>query len=119
MGDLSEHFDRSEFECSCSCGQDTVDAELIKVLEDVRTYFNRPVNINSGNRCESYNKSIGGSPNSQHLRGRAADITVEETPVDVVHEYLFQKYLDKYGIGCYTLFCHIDTKSGGKRRWGG
>jgi hypothetical protein len=29
MGDLSENFSRREFECSCGCGMDTVDAQLL------------------------------------------------------------------------------------------
>ena len=36
MSQLSAHFNREEFECTCHCGMDTVDAELIDVLEDIR-----------------------------------------------------------------------------------
>jgi uncharacterized protein YcbK (DUF882 family) len=111
----STYFKRSELACKCGCGKDTVDADLLKALEDVRLYFNSPVIINSGNRCESYNKSIGGKPNSQHLVSKAADIIVKGVSPEVVHKYLLEKYLDKYGIGCYTLFTHIDVREGAAR----
>ena len=111
MGDLSKHFNRSEFECKCKCGFDTVDAELITVLEDVRAYFNSPITINSGSRCKKHNKAIGGKPSSQHLLGKAADIAVKDVSPDKVFSYFIEKYLDKYGKGCYTNFSHIDVRS--------
>jgi hypothetical protein len=83
MGDLSKHFDRSEFRCkgeNCApsghgnCGQDTIDYALIEVLEQVREHFNVPVIITCGNRCAWHNQSVGGVPSSQHLLGRAADM---------------------------------------------
>ena len=48
MGDLSRNFDRSEFKCRDGCGRDTVDIELVKVLEEVRVRFARPIHISSG-----------------------------------------------------------------------
>ena len=118
MSKLSKHFDRSEFQCKCfnECGKDTVDAELITVLEDVREHFNQPVRINSAYRCSVSNKRVNGSENSQHLNGKAADITVDNiTPLGVL-SYLTSKYPNKYGIGRYQSFTHIDVRST-KARW--
>jgi len=117
MGDLSEHFSRSEFSCKDGCGFDTVDAELITVLEDVRTSFRMPVIINSGCRCEEHNKLANGSEKSQHLKGRAADFRVEGLHPDMVANYLERKYFDRYGIGRYDGRTHIDTRSDGPTRW--
>ena len=118
MGDLSPHFNREEFQCSCGCGQDVVDAELINVLEDIRTAFNKPIIINSGNRCEEYNKSIGGSLNSQHLVSKAVDIVVNGVAPAAVYTYLSYQYPNKYGLGSYTTFTHIDVRNG-EARWNG
>ena len=118
MGDLSPHFNREEFQCKCGCGQDVVDAERIVVLEDVREYFNKPITINSGNRCGEYNKSIGGSIHSQHLRSKAADIVVKDVAPAAVYTYLSYQYPNKYGLGSYTTFIHIDVR-GGEARWNG
>ena len=87
------HFTRSEFKCKCgSCDQDTVDFELLDILERLRVHYGVPITINSGNRCAAYNKKIGGSKNSQHVKSRAADIVV-----DGVHPHRVYALLDTAG----------------------
>ena len=116
---LSANFDRHEFACSDQCGFDSVDAELIKVLELLRAHFSRPVTINSGSRCAKHNKAVGGSTGSQHLYAKAADIVVAGTSAEYVADYLEAKYRDRYGIGRYSGgWTHIDVRSG-KARWTG
>ncbi len=112
---ISPHFQRSEFACKCGCGMDTVDAELLEILEDVRFHFNSPVVITSANRCNSHNDRIKGSKNSQHLRSRAADIVVNDIHPDDVYAYLDLKY-PHCGLGCYDTFTHVDSR-GTKARW--
>ena len=97
MSKLSKHFSRYEFACKCGCGFDTVDAELITVLEDIRGHFDRPVSINSAARCKEHNESIGGGKRSQHLLGKAADIVVKGIDPAVVYRYLERKYIEKSG----------------------
>lgn len=46
------------------------------ILDPLRQAYGRPINVNSGYRCPSLNKAVGGAKNSQHLTGHAADITV-------------------------------------------
>ena len=110
------YFEREEFACQCGCGQDTVDAELMRVMDDVRAYFNRPVTISSGNRCVSHNKIVGGSGNSQHLYSKAADFVVIGVHEDIVADYLEKKYSDTYGIGRYNGRTHVDCREN-KARW--
>lgn len=112
---LSEHFDRREFACNCGCGFDTVDAELLTLLEKIRVYFGSPVRINSGCRCPDWNKKQGGSPKSQHLTGKAADIVVSGvSPADVAD---YAEKINAGGIGRYSTFTHIDSRTH-KARWG-
>lgn len=47
------------------------------VLEPLRVAMGRPINISSGYRCEQLNKAVGGVYNSQHMKGQAADISIE------------------------------------------
>jgi len=112
------HFKRKEFACQCGCGFDTVDYELVKVLDDLREHFNKPVIVTSGCRCFTHNREVGGADGSQHTLGRAADIQVKDVHKDEVSEYLKNKYPDKYGIGQYTYqnIVHIDTRIK-KARW--
>lgn len=116
----AKYFKRREFQCKCGCGFDTVDAELISVLDNLREGLMAPIIINSGCRCKEYNAKIGGAEKSQHVIGRAADITVNGVDPAIVHAYLIGAYPDKYGIGLYVKqgFVHIDTRAK-KARWNG
>lgn len=114
---ISKHFKRSEFACKCGCGLDTINERLITVLEDVREYFNAPVIINSGCRCQKHNKAVGGVANSTHVQCIASDIKVKGvTPKDVA-DYLTAKYQGQYGIGRYPTFTHVDVRQN-VARWG-
>ena len=118
MGDISENFSRSEFDCQCGCGFSTVDVELIKVLEVVRKKFGRSIKINSGCRCEEHNKKEGGSYGSKHKQGIAADIVVSGVSPDKVYAFLDLFMPNSYGIGKYNSFTHIDVRKT-KARWKG
>ncbi|PHR55928.1 MAG: serine/threonine protein kinase [Robiginitomaculum sp.] len=118
MGDLSENFSRREFSCFCECGFQTVDIELISVLEDLRAEFKMPITINSACRCENHNRLIGGSYGSKHKQGIAADIVIKGVSAVKVYKYLNKLYTNKYGIGKYDTFTHIDVRAK-KARWEG
>ena len=117
MGDISKNFNRSEFECQCGdCGLDTVDAELLAALQDIRDKFG-PLRIASGHRCEDHNKAKGGNPNSYHLHGRAADF--QPVKADIIEVANYIESLDwQHGLGVYDSFIHLDTRSY-KARWRG
>ena len=113
---LSPHFSREEFACKCNCGFDTVDSQLLTMLEVIRQYFDSPVTITSGCRCLEHNTNIGGSVHSQHLLGRAADIQVRDIDPATVQEFVNKTWPDDFGMGSYSNFTHIDSR-GGKARW--
>lgn len=113
---MNKYFTRQEFKCKCGCGFDAVDKELLDVLTDVRKHFRKPVNINCACRCSEHNAEVGGKPKSQHLFGKAADIVVKNTDPHKVYSYLYDKYPNKYGIGSYNTFTHIDVRKQ-KARW--
>ena len=130
MGDLTINLSRSEFACKCGCGFDTVDFDLPTVIQKCVHFFQDEnsgmrigVRINSGSRCRSHNKFIGGSKKSLHLIGRAADIALYDKlsgnaiPADQVAEYFIRAYPVSYGVGRYKGRTHIDVRSGSKARW--
>lgn len=117
MGDISKNFSRYEFACKCGCGFDTVDIELIQVLEDIRADYGHPITISSGCRCKKHNARVGGNDNSQHLYGRAADFSVEGIPASMVYTKLLAMNPGKYGLGLYPAWVHIDTRTDGGARW--
>ena len=49
----------------------------VEVLEPARQAYGKPIRVTSGYRSERLNKAVGGKPNSQHLRGQAADLQAD------------------------------------------
>jgi uncharacterized protein YcbK (DUF882 family) len=64
----------------------------------------KPIIILSGYRCQRRNREVGGTPNSQHLYGRAADIRVEGM------RGLEALRCGFGGIGLYPNFVHVDVR---------
>ena len=97
-------------EFACKDGSDTikVDDELVEKLQCMRSYFGVPITINSGYRTTSYNRTVGGSSNSQHLLGKAADIVVKGVSPKKVGT--FAKNIGFTGVGIYKDFVHVDTR---------
>jgi len=119
MGNISKHFNRSEFACKCGeCRHIAVDKELVDVLEDVRTTFMQPVIITSSYRCTKHNAAVGGARTSMHLTGKAADIQIRNVAPSDVQKYFRNQYKGKYGIGSYNTFTHIDVRDN-EARWNG
>lgn len=115
MDQLSTNFHRSEFACNCGCGQDDVDAGLINVLQELRDALQRPVIVHSGNRCSKYNKKVKGAAKSQHLRGRAADISVKDVSPASLGRAIERILRGRGGLGVYDTFVHVDTRASAAR----
>ena len=112
---LSKNFKSSEFDCHGSgcCLLTTIDDKLVKYLQLIRDYFNKPVNISSGYRCPTHNKNIGGATGSRHSKGQAADIYINGVaPIEIAK---YAESIGILGIGLYETnadghFVHIDTR---------
>jgi uncharacterized protein YcbK (DUF882 family) len=116
-----KYFKRREFACKCGkCGGHPVEPswDLIEVLEKIREHFGAPVTVNSGVRCATHNKNVGGATYSQHLYGTAADIVVKGVSPAKVAEYAETLLPGTGGIGRYSTFTHIDVRKT-KSRWNG
>jgi uncharacterized protein YcbK (DUF882 family) len=75
VGDLSPHFDTSEFRDHSTGELVGPPAELIAALENLRGQTgNRPCVIVSGYRTPAHNAEIGGASDSRHIHGDAADL---------------------------------------------
>ena len=122
---ISKHFKRSEFECQCGCGQDTIDYELLIILEEIHRYFDIIygkcyIFISSGNRCKKHNANIkNSSKTSKHIISKACDFKVyyfglngskEYVDTQIVYNYLVEKYPNKYGIIKHKHFIHFDVR---------
>ena len=97
---FSEHFAKSEFVCHC-CGRgaDKIDPRLVELLEQLRAKAGKPIHLNCAYRCPTHNAEVGGVPNSQHVLGTAADITIPEIGFDRARELV--ESIDFDGTGFY------------------
>ncbi len=71
------HFSEHEFDCP-DCGQNHMDPVFLDYLDDAREYAGMPFVVVSGYRCLKHNADIKGDPDSDHMRGLAADIACSD-----------------------------------------
>jgi len=93
---------------------------LAGYLQTLRDHLGSPIVINSGYRSPAHNAAEGGVPNSQHLYGKAADISVigyspKET-YDAIIELINRGEIYDGGVGLYSWGVHYDIGDKG-RRW--
>lgn len=112
---ISVYFSRTEVACKCGCGFDSMDVETLRIADEVREFVGRPITPSSGCRCETHNRTEGGSKRSQHVRARAMDLPVDDPKT--VYDWLCMRYPGRYGFGVYNTFVHVDTRTGGPARW--
>lgn len=82
--DKIKYFRESEFTCKCGCGMNNIDLKLVKILDEIRDYFEQPVVISSGCRCKNHNARVGGVQGSRHVLGKASDIVVRNVSKEKV-----------------------------------
>lgn len=73
-----KYFNAKEFKCTCNGKYCTgypapIDNDLVRYLDELREYLGVPITIESGLRCATRNKQVGGVSNSNHKYGYAVD----------------------------------------------
>lgn len=92
---------------------ENIEALVAEVMDPARRKLGKPVFINSGFRCPRHNAAVGGVPNSQHVRGEAADLHCEDNRrlAKIIVE------LGKFDqVILYPTFIHVSWKRGGGNR---
>lgn len=107
---LSKNFKVREF--ACHDGSDTIliDSDLVTLLQKIRDKFGKSITINSAYRTKTYNAKIGGASNSQHTKGKAADIVIHGVTINEIAQAAEE--LGARGIGRYDNkgFVHVDVR---------
>lgn len=123
---MTKNFKIKEFNCKSGADMPLdVYENIIKLagqLQFLRDYTGRPIRINSAYRSPEHNKKVGGSKTSQHLLGKAADITIDSLkPIEVftlIEDLIDMGLMLQGGLGLYDTFVHYDIRKT-KARWNG
>lgn len=103
------YFKIEEFECSC-CGDNDMDLDFLCRLTNARKFAGIPFYINSGYRCETHNKNVGGSSTSSHLKGVACDIKCDcSGKREKIISALIKAGFNRIGVS--KTFIHVDSDS--------
>jgi len=120
---LTNNFNLDEFKCKCGCEMTRDVIENIFKLSDelqVLRDLNNAIHINSAYRCKEHNSSIGSKDTSQHVLGKAADITINGISpgevADAIEESITEGKVMFGGVGRYDTFTHVDVRTN-KARW--
>ena len=110
-----KYFNFSEFDCNCktcqrngtNTGEEKMDESFLEMLDRARHLSGVPFKINSGVRCETHNRAVGGKKNSAHLQGCAADIHCNDSRarcyiIGALLEVGFNR------VGVADTFIHVD-----------
>jgi len=117
---LSQHFSLDEFAFSQTAVRleiDNTPSEAViknlkylceNCLEPLREIIDRPLKITSGYRCQQLNGLIGGSKNSQHITGHAADIKVKGINTELLFQTIIEsKIIFDQVINEFSSWVHI------------
>jgi len=113
-----KHFSERELRCKC-CGQlppsvrENITSLVDNVLDPVRDQLGEPIYVTSGYRCPKHNAEVGGVPNSQHMRGEAADIHCSDN-MKLARLIVAQGKFDQLIL--YPTFLHVSYKRVGTNR---
>ena len=98
--------------------EENLRALVDEVLDPLREAYGKPVRVNSAYRCPRLNTLVGGSLNSQHMRGEAADIQPvigNESDLDELAQILIAN--GKFDqLILYPTFIHVSWKRLGWNR---
>jgi len=82
--------------------------DFLFMLDEARDIAQVPFRITSGVRSISHNKAVGGTENSSHLRGKAADIACSTSAERFrIVAALIAVGFNRIGIG--ETFIHVDN----------
>lgn len=127
MGTISEDFSYREFEASETARRhgimnvittaqvrDSVKSLVEEVLQPLRTAWSKPLTINSGYRSPELNRAVGGVPDSQHVKGEAADVACDD-PASLA-QLAYDLGLPYDQMILYPTFVHFSHRLKGEQR---
>lgn len=108
-----KYFTPKEIACKGD-GSLLIDTDALLKLDALRKAIGKPIIITSGYRSLEHNQRVGGSPRSQHMFGKAFDISLARHDRRALLDAA--KSVGFTGFGLYSTFLHVDTAR--PRTWG-
>jgi len=104
-----KHFKISEFDSPDEVGSgELMDADVLKMIDQARELFGKPIRINSGVRTKKRNEMVGGTKTSSHLKGYAIDVSCDNSADRFrLIEVLMLVGFNRLGIA--KTFIHVDN----------
>lgn len=117
-GNLTPHFTIDDYGIN-QTGTLPITANAIShamLLEEFRKWLGRPMEVHAWYRTAAYNKKVGGSPSSSHLKGIATDFhTNKKIDQETFIKYAkkWKQICEKHGVvgeaGLYTWGMHLGS----------
>lgn len=108
---ISRHFNLQEY-ASPDTNEVKIDTRVVIICERLRRELEVPIAVPSGYRTRTHNKKIGGSKDSYHMKGMAADIKPVGNKISL--RKLFIKATKIKGVGGLGWYqdshIHIDLR---------
>ncbi len=110
----TEHFEDREFYCKCfrsqCAGKRAPHPDLLLRLERIRQLYRKPIVVLSGVRCVEQNAAVGGTCDSEHLVGKAADVACADSAARMAL-VKFALLADVRRVGIGRTFLHLGVSS--------
>lgn len=103
-----KYFNQSEFVMGKENVFNKMDTSLLARIDILRENVGKPLHITSSFRSVDYNKSVGGASKSQHLLGKAVDLSCKNSILRAT--IVFQALKLGLTVGVAKSFIHIDCR---------
>ena len=110
-----QYFTRSEF--ACKCGGKYCDGypaepseKLVRIADEMRKSFGKPVTVSSGLRCTTHNANVGGVSNSRHLTGKAMDFSISGCTAAQILAWTQARSDLRYSYAINDSYVHMDVE---------
>jgi uncharacterized protein YcbK (DUF882 family) len=94
-----------------------MEPEFVYKLQKLRNVVGVGFKISSGYRSEAYNAILGGSSESYHVKGMAADVDHQGWNGETKFKFVAAASALGFSIGIYDKHFHVDTRLGPKVLW--
>ena len=102
------YFREQEFRMGNEFVFDKMNTDFLELLDNVRECVGEPLYITSSYRSESYNRSIGGSKKSQHIKGNAVDLSCNNGTLRL--KIVENAIALGLSVGVAKTFIHLDNR---------